>query len=86
MTNKELKHLSRAELLEMLIERTNEVERLSKELDETKRLLNDKKITIENAGSIAEAALALSGVFDRAQAAADLYLSNIKGTTDEEEN
>ena len=32
---------------------------------------------IENSGSIAEAALKLSGIFEAAQAAADQYLENI---------
>ena len=40
--------------------------------------LQDRKLTIENAGSIAEASLALNKVFETAQLAADLYIENIK--------
>ena len=37
MTDKELRKLSRAELLEMLLIQTKEVERLSKELEQANR-------------------------------------------------
>ena len=37
MEAKELKKLSRSELLEMLLDRSKEVEHLRKELDETKK-------------------------------------------------
>lgn len=82
MTDKELKKLSRAELLEMLIEQSKEVASLKQQLQEANEKLEDKKIKIENAGSIAEAALQLSGVFEAAQKAADLYLGNIKHQED----
>ncbi len=78
MTEKELKRLTRMELLEMLIDQSREVERLRDELEETKKALEDKRIAIERSGSLAEAALALSGVFEKAQEAADLYIANIK--------
>lgn len=72
-----LKRLSRQDLLEMLIESEKKVEQLNKELDEAKKQLADRKILIENSGSIAEAALKLNGIFEAAQAAADQYLKNI---------
>ncbi|MGZ7144751.1 DNA repair protein, partial [Streptococcus pyogenes] len=40
--------------------------------------LNRKTITLKESGSIAEATLALNGVFEAAQAAADQYLLSIK--------
>lgn len=87
MTEKKLKKLTRMELLEMLIDQSREVERLRGELEEAKKALEDKKINIEKSGSIAEAALALSGIFEKAQEAADLYIANIKckGTNTDEE-
>ena len=39
MEAKELKKLSRSELLEMLLDRSKEVEHLRKELDETKKII-----------------------------------------------
>lgn len=76
-----LKKLSRQELLEMLIESERHVEQLEKELEETRKQLEDKRIQIKNAGSIAEAALKLSGIFEVAQAAADQYLENLGVST-----
>lgn len=78
MTDRELKKLSRAELLELLLQETQENERLRKQLDKAQTLMESKIIKIENAGSIAEAALALNGVFEAAQKAADQYLENVR--------
>lgn len=78
MTAKELKKLRRSELLEMLLARTEEVERLQAELAEANRKLDDRAILIETSGSIAEASLKLNGVFEAAQAAAEQYLKNIE--------
>ena len=78
MTAKELKKLKRSELLEMLLARTEEVERLRAELDEAQKQLDDRAITLENSGSIAEAALKLNGVFEAAEEAAKQYLENIE--------
>lgn len=80
MTKKELKKLSRIELLEMLIEQSKRAEELQKQLDAANQQLNDRKIALEEAGSIAEASLKLSGIFEAAQKAADLYLENMKKT------
>lgn len=82
MTNKELKKLSRAELLEMLIAQSKEMEVLKKQLKEANEMLEDRRIKIENSGSIAEAALKLNGVFEAAQKAATQYLENIQRRSD----
>lgn len=78
MTEKELKKLSRAELLELLVYQTKKVEDLQDELDEANRRLANRRIMLRNAGSIAEAALEINEVFQAAQAAADQYLENVK--------
>ena len=70
--------LSRAELLQLLLDKTREAERLKAELEETKIQLESREILLQDTGSIAEAALKLSGVFETAQQAADLYLENIR--------
>lgn len=82
MTDKELKKLSRAELLEMLIAQSKEVASLKEQLQEANEKLEDRRIMIENSGSIAEAALRLNGVFEAAQNAAEQYLENIKRQSD----
>ena len=76
MTDNELRRLSRAELLEILIRLTNENEELKRNLNDAEGKLNDRKIMICESGSIAEAALKLSDVFAAAESAAKLYLEN----------
>lgn len=78
MTEKELKKLSRVDLLEMLLEQSRENERLREELEQVKSQLAERRIKIEKAGSIAEAALVLNGVFQAAEEAAAQYLENIR--------
>lgn len=78
MTEKELRRLSRAELLEMLIRQVRETEELQEQLNTVNALLQDREIKINRAGSIAEAALKLNGVFSAAQDAAAQYLENIQ--------
>lgn len=85
MTERELKKLSRLELLELLLAEMKENERLSKELEEAKAALDEQRIIIENSGSLAEAALRLSGIFEAADKAAKLYLSNLDGKSEETE-
>lgn len=78
MTDKELKRLSRGELLEMLIAQVKENHALRKQLDQAQAQLRDRSIILERAGSIAEAALALNGVFEAAEAAAAQYIESIQ--------
>ena len=80
MTEKEMKRFSRAELLELLIDQMKENEELQKKLDEANKRLEDRKIIIENSGSIAEAALKLNGIFEAAEKAAAQYIENVKAT------
>ena len=77
MTDKELRKLGRSALLEILIAQSKEIDRLQTQLDQASQQLADKNIAIQNAGSIAEAALQLNGIFAAAQAAADQYLQNV---------
>ena len=77
MTDKELKRLSRAELLELLLIQTKETERLTRELEAAEEKLADRQLRLEQAGDIAQAALQLNGVMEAAQAAARQYLDNI---------
>lgn len=78
MTERELRKLGRTELLELLLDQSREVERLQKELDAAKAQLASREISIQQAGSIAEAALQLNGVFQAAQEACAQYTENIQ--------
>lgn len=83
MTEKELRRLSRRELLEMLITRTIENERLTEELQQARKELSDREFIQERAGSMAEAALQLNGVFEAADRAAREYLETIRRMAEE---
>lgn len=75
---KDLRRLSRTELLEMLIAQTRENDKMKTELAEAREELSSRNLSIDNAGSIAQAALQINGVFEAAQRAADQYLENVR--------
>lgn len=75
--NTDLRKLGRKEMLEMLIEQGEELEELKSKLATTEAALADKNIAITEAGSIAEAALRLNGVFEAAENACRQYIENI---------
>ena len=86
MTDKELKKLSRSELLDMLIYQAEENKKLREELEGARLELLKREIAIEKAGSLAEASMYMSNLFDSADRAAKIYLENIeqrKRETDE---
>lgn len=78
MTERELKKLSRRDLLEMLLALSKENEELRQKLVQAEEQLNSRNIMIENSGSLAEAALRLNGVFEAAQAACEQYVENMR--------
>lgn len=84
MTDRELRKLSRADLLELLLEESRENERLRDQLRQANEELASRRIEINNAGSIAEAALRPNGVFHAAEQAAAQYLENIRRMAEEE--
>ena len=85
MNEKEMKRLSRADLLELLLQERRENESLHAEIESLREQLEDRTIKIQKAGSIAEASLQLSGIFDTAQKAAEQYLENIRLLSREQE-
>ena len=77
-TEKELRKLKRSDLLELMLLQSEEIDRLREELDRTKQQQKEKTVRIQQAGSIAEAAVQISGLLNAAQEAADIYLQSIK--------
>lgn len=75
---KELRKLKRGELLNLLLEVTEENEKLRKENMELKEECENKLVLMNNAGSIAEASLKLTKIFEEAQKAANIYLDSVK--------
>lgn len=76
--NRDLRKMGRRDLLELLIASEEENNRLREQLEQQAVQLQSKKLQIENAGSMAEAAMALNGVFESADKAAAQYLENIR--------
>ena len=78
MTDKELRKLRRIELLELLVEQGEEMERLRGQLQKAQEALQERTIVIQKAGSLAEAALRLNGVFTAADQAARDYVDSLR--------
>ena len=78
MKQPDLRSLSRGELLEIMIQQSEELEALRKENEEYRQQLQEKTIVLDEAGSIAEAALKVSGIFDAAHQASAQYLKSIE--------
>ena len=76
MDGKELRHLNRKQLLEILLAQVNRIEELEGELSKMQKELNSKKIAIKESGSLAEATLKLSGLFEEADKTCQEYLEN----------
>lgn len=75
MTEKELKKLNRYQLLELLIMQTERADDLERQLEELRAQREEQELRLSKLGSIAEASLQLSGVFEAAQKAADQYIA-----------
>ncbi|HBL41103.1 MAG TPA: DNA repair protein [Ruminococcaceae bacterium] len=78
MTEKELKKLSRSELLEMLIEQTRRNEELNTRVAELEEKLENYDCTFKESGTLAEAFLKLGGIFEAADKIAADYVEAIK--------
>ena len=85
MIGKELKKLSRRELVDIIyLLKKNEQENREK-IEALEKALQDKRIRISVAGSIAEAAADITHIFSTAQRTADLYLHEIASMKEDTE-
>ncbi len=78
MTGKEMKKLRREELLEMLIEQTKRGDDLEQEIAGLRQKLESREIVLQEAGTLADAALQLNDIFKAADCAAAQYLENVQ--------
>lgn len=78
MKLKDMKRLRRRDLLELLIDLSKENDALRARNQELETQLSQRTIAISEAGSLAEAALQLNGVFQAAQEACDQYMQNMQ--------
>lgn len=77
--------MKRVDLLDIMVIQSKENDYLKIQLDEALAELEERKIQIKEAGSIAEAALQLNGVFEAAEKAGSQYLENIARLSEEKE-
>ena len=85
MTDKEFKRLNRAQLIEIIYQFQMKVDTLTEQNQELERELADKRLRLNNAGNIADAALEINDCFRSAQNAAEQYLNEIKAIREETE-
>lgn len=79
MAQTEFRKLKRFELVDIIYQLQEELEEQKKINEELERRLADKELKMTEAGSIAQAAVALSGLMETAQQAADQYLLSVRG-------
>ena len=85
MTDKEFKRLNRAQLIDIIYQFQLKVDELTEKNQELERKLEDKRIRLNDAGNIADAALEINNCFRSAQNAAEQYLNEIKSIREEAE-
>lgn len=78
MTDREFRHLRRAELIEIIYKLQETEAALRAENTSLTERLNARDLKLSQAGSIAEAAMSLNNVFESAQAAADQYVVQVR--------
>ena len=83
MTDNEFKRLSRAQLIDIIYKLQLELDKVNEEKQELESKLADKRLRLQSAGNIAEAALEINNCFRSAQNAAEQYLNEIKAIREE---
>ena len=78
MVNKELKRLGRKELVDIIYQMKKNEEELLEKVAHLEAALENQRLELTSAGSIADAAVGVTRLFSTAQATADLYLQEIK--------
>ena len=77
MDGKELKKLSRRELVDIIYQMKKNEQQMQEEIAALQTELQDKRLRYAMAGTLAETAASVSNVFSAAQMTADLYLQEI---------
>ena len=77
MIGKELNKMNRRELVDIIYQMKKNEQRMQEKIASLEAALQDKRLRISEAGSIAEAAVSITKVLSVAQEAADLYLHEI---------
>lgn len=78
MSETDLKKLKRSELLEIMVAQSRRIDDLEERLAAAEQENVERELCVKEAGSIAEASLKLTKVFEEAQKAADIYLDAVR--------
>jgi hypothetical protein len=70
--------IKKRDLLEIMLRQGEEIDKLRAQVAELETKLEDRQFSINRAGSIAEASLAVTDIFKEAEKAAMIYLENIR--------
>lgn len=77
--------MNRGELLQMLVLQAKENRSLKERLSELESRLEERELVVSRSGTLAEAALRLSGVFEAADIAVEQYRENIIRVSENQE-
>ena len=83
MRSRDCRHYSRRELIEIIYELERREEKLERRLEKTRARLKDRTMRKDQAGSLAEVAAVIAGLFEAADETASLYLSSVKAQAEE---
>ena len=75
---KDLTKLKKKDILKIMVAQGEEIDRLNARITELEKELSENEIKKESVGSIAEASLAVTKIFEEADKAAKIYLENIR--------
>lgn len=78
MDERKLRRLKKVELLGIMLAQSRRIDELEKKVEEMEQQLLEKRIKVENAGNLAEAALQLTSIFEEAQKVAEIYLTSLE--------
>ena len=78
MRSRDCRHYSRRELIEIIYELERREEKLEKRLERARARLKDRTMLMERAGSLAEVAAVIAGLFEAADETAAMYLAGVK--------
>lgn len=74
----DLTKLKKKDLLEIMLRQGEEIDRLRAQVADLEAQLNDHIFKMNRVGSIAEASLQVTKIFEEAEKAARIYLENIR--------
>ena len=80
----DLLKLKKKDLLEIMLRQSEEIDELRAQVADLQAKLDDRNFQFNRIGSIAEASLAVTNIFQEAEKAAKLYLENIRSKVNEQ--